>query len=49
MLLLNLKKKDENVNYYLDFSLFNDPSGFFLSMFSMENVNLMNWEQCLTI
>lgn len=46
---LDFKKKGENISFYLDFSLFNGPSGFFLSMLSMENMNLMNWEQCLII
>lgn len=46
---LDLKKKGKNVDYYSDSSLFNGPSGFFLSMFSMENINFMNWEQCLII
>lgn len=46
---LDFEKRGENANFYLDFSLFNGPSGFFLSMLSMENINLMNWEQCLII
>lgn len=42
-------KKGDNTDFYLDSSLFNGASGFFLSMLSMENANIVKWEQCLIV